>query len=138
MNIAYTGLFAAALIALVLTISSAFFLGNRGPWGSMWTFFLVLFLALSTVSIYVAPIGPMYRGIAWVPIVVAGVIVTVLLIAAMPHSVDKKPARGEKEGDDITASAEFPTTPVGRFFWVLIILLVIAIIIGMVNPQLAL
>ena len=137
MNIAYPGLFAAALIALVLTAVSVFFLGRRGPWGSMWTFFLVLFLALSTVSVYVAPIGPVYWGIAWIPIVVAGIIVTILLIAAMPH-----PVRGERRHDrdttEVYAKPDFPASPVGRFFWVLIILFIIAIIIGMANPQLAL
>lgn len=137
MNIAYSGLFAAALIALILTVVSVFFLGKRGPWGSMWTFFLVLFLTLSVVSIYVAPIGPVYWGIAWIPIVVAGLIVTILLIAAMPHPVKNNSRDGNGE-DDITARSDFPVTPVGRFFWALIILFVIAIIIGMANPQVAL
>jgi hypothetical protein len=137
MSIAYSGLFAAALIALILTVTSVFFLGKRGPWGSIWTFFLVLFLTLSTVSVYVAPIGPVYWGIAWIPIVVAGVIITILLIAAMPHPV-RRDSRGEKEEDDITSKPNFPVTPVGRFFWALVILFVIAIIIGMANPQSAL
>src|SRR4051794_38751366 len=83
----YSGLFAAALISLILTLVSAFFLGKRGPWGSLWTFFLVLFLTLCTVSIYIVPIGPIYWGIAWIPITIAGIIVTILLIAAMPHQI---------------------------------------------------
>lgn len=137
MSMPYTGLFAAALIALMFTVSSAIFLGRRGPWGSMWTFFLVLFLALAMVSIYVVPIGPVYWGIAWMPIVIAGVIVTVLLIAAMPHPVHKG-GRAEQDRDDVNDTPDFPVTPVGRFFWVLIILFVIAIIVGMANPQHAL
>lgn len=137
MEIAYSGLFAAALVALVLTVVSVFFLGRRGPWGSMWTFFLVLFLTLSTVSIYVAPIGPVYWGIAWIPIVVAGIIVTIMLIAAMPHPV-RKDAREDKEAHEVYTKPDFPVSPVGRFFWVLIIMFVIAIIIGMANPQVAL
>jgi hypothetical protein len=87
MSIIYPGLFAAALISLILTVASVFFLGKRGPWGSIWTFFLVLFLTLCTVSIYIAPIGPVYWGVAWIPITIAGIIVTILLIAAMPHPV---------------------------------------------------
>lgn len=137
MNIAFPGLFAAALIALILTVVSVFFLGKRGPWGSMWTFFLVLFLTLSTVSIYAAPIGPRYWGIAWIPIVVAGIIVTILLIAAMPHPT-RKDGRDDKEANEVYAKPDFPVTPVGRFFWVLVIMFIIAIIIGMANPQSAL
>lgn len=83
--IAYSGLFAAALIALILAVVCVFFLGHKGPWGSLWTFFLVLFLALSMVSIYAAPIGPVYWGVAWIPITVAGILMTILFISAMPH-----------------------------------------------------
>src|SRR5688500_2565268 len=134
----YTGLFAAALISLILTVTAVFFLGKRGPWGSIWTFFLVLFLTLWTVSIYVAPIGPVYWGVAWIPIAIAGLIVTALLIAAMPH---RERAYKQREVDVAAARSEpdrSSTHGAGRFFWILIILFVAAIIIGMVNPQKAL
>jgi hypothetical protein len=137
MAITYQGLFAAALIALILTVASAFFLGKRGPWDSIWTFFLVLFLILSTVSIYVSPIGPVYWGIAWIPILVAGIIVTILLIAAMPHPHSGN-NRDKTEVNVAYTRQDSRVTPVGRFFWALVILLAIAIIIGMANPQLAL
>jgi hypothetical protein len=136
MTIVYSGLFAAALVSLILTLVSVFFLRKRGPWGSIWTFFLVLFLTLWTVSIYVAPVGPMYWGIAWIPIVIAGIILTALLIAAMPHPGQSRDQVKEyTETTSIDGKSDFPATPIGRFFWVLIILFVIAIIIGMANPQ---
>lgn len=137
MTVAYSGFFAAALIALILTISSVFFLGKRGPWGSIWTFFLVLFLTLWTVSIYVAPIGPVYWGIAWIPLVIAGLIICALLIAAMPN-----PGTTYSEPDvDVSGTRENThgsTRGAGKFFWVLIVLVVIAIVVGMLNPQKAL
>jgi hypothetical protein len=135
----YSGLFAAALIALMLTIVSVFFLGRRGPWGSIWTFFLVLFLALCIVSIYVAPIGPVYWGVAWIPITIAGIIIAVLLIAAMPHPTHRRDAVGtDRDTTEVSIKSDSSVTPVGRFFWVLIILFVIAIMVGMINPQSAL
>lgn len=135
MSPTYSGLIAAALVSLVLTVVSVFFLGKRGPWGSMWTFFLVLFLTLGTVSIYISPIGPVYWDVAWVPITIAGIIVTILLIAAMPHREQGNADTGPSEP---AARSEPYGTPVGRFFWALIILFVIAIMVGMVNPQRAL
>ena len=135
MNVGYPGLFAAALISLILTVTSVFFLGKRGPWGSIWTFFLVLFLTLWTVSIYAAPIGPLYWGVAWIPITIAGLIITALLISAMPHTHD---APDKDIGVATNATHRLPDRPVGKFFWVLIILFVIAIFIGMMNPQKAL
>lgn len=136
MTVMYQGLFAAALIALVLTVVSVFFLRKRGPWGSIWTFFLVLFLALCTVAIYVAPIGPVYWGIAWIPITIAGIIITILLLAAMPHHERSDVSPTEKVSQTPTDKSR--VTPVGRFFWALIILFIIAIMVGMLNPQLAL
>ena len=137
MTVAYSGFFAAALIALILTISSVFFLGKRGPWGSIWTFFLVLFLTLWTVSIYVAPIGPVYWGIAWIPLVLAGLIITALLIAAMPN-VDTAYSEPEVDVSGTREKTDESMRGAGKFFWVLIVLFVIAIMIGMVNPQKAL
>lgn len=137
MTVAYSGFFAAALIALILTISSVFFLGKRGPWGSLWTFFLVLFLTLWTVSIYVAPIGPVYWGIAWIPLVIAGLIIAALLIAAMPN-VDTAYDEPEVDVSGTREKTYAPTRGAGKFFWVLIVLIVIAIVIGMLNPQKAL
>jgi hypothetical protein len=133
----YSGLFAAALVSLILTVVSVFFLKRRGPWGSVWTFFLVLFLTLGTVSVYIGPIGPVYWGIAWFPITIAGILITILLIAAMP----RRQYRNEDVNDNITkpvSNAELPATPVGKFFWVLVILSVIAIMVGIMNPQRAL
>ena len=132
MNVGYPGLFAAALISLILTVTSVFFLGKRGPWGSIWTFFLVLFLTLLTVSIYVAPIGPLYWGVAWIPITIAGFIITALLLSAMPHHT------AGKDSPVASDPTPLPYRRVGKFFWVLIILFMIAIFIGMMNPQKAL
>jgi hypothetical protein len=137
MSVGYSGFFAAALIALALTVASVFFLGKRGPWGSIWTFFLVLFLTLWTVSIYVAPIGPVYWGVAWIPLAISGLIITVLLIAAMPH-----PGGPSREKENVTIPSDtnpnFGHGTGSKFFWALIILFIIAIIIGMTSPQRAL
>jgi hypothetical protein len=133
----YAGLMAAALIALVLSVTAVFFLGKKGPWGSLWTFFLILFLAIWTVSIYMAPIGPMYWGIAWVPLTIAGLILTTLLIAAMPHETSSTDV-DRKTASDTSRESHFFVPAIGRFFWALIILLVMAIMIGMLNPQRAL
>ena len=137
MTVAYSGFFAAALIALILTISSVFFLGNRGPWGSVWTFFLVLFLTMWTVSIYVAPIGPVYWGIAWIPLVIAGLIISLLLIAAMPN-VDTAYRKPDVDVSGTREKKYDSAHGAGKFFWVLIVLFVIAIVVGMLNPQKAL
>ena len=130
----YSGLVAALLISSFLTIIAVFLLRRKGPWGSAWTLFLVVFLALWAVSIYLAPVGPIYYGVAWAPLVIAGIILTLLLLVAMPGANDwrdesmdaKQPAKHGKQAK------------VSRLFWVVIILLAIAVMIGVFNPQKAL
>lgn len=130
----YSGLVAALLISFFLTIISVFLLRKKGPWGSAWTLFLVVFLALWAVSIYLAPVGPIYYGVAWAPLLIAGIILTLLMLVTMPGANEwrdesleaKRPAKQHKQA---TASP---------LFWVIIILLVIAVMIGVFNPQKAL
>jgi hypothetical protein len=131
----YSGLVAALLISLLLTLISVFLFRRKGPWGSAWTFFLVVFLTLWVVSIYIAPIGPIYIGIAWAPLIIAGILLTILLIASMPTANDW---RDESIKSTSETKKESLQRPVSRFFWVLIVLLAMAIMIGMMNPQKAL
>jgi hypothetical protein len=130
----YSGLVAALVISAFLTIISVFLLRKKGPWGSAWTLFLVVFLGLWAVSIYLAPVGPTYQGVAWAPLLIAGVLLTLLLIASMP---------GANEWRDESMEAERSPNKVtppkaSRLFWILIVLLAIAVMIGMMNPQKAL
>ena len=131
----YSGLVAALLISLLLTLISVFLIRRKGPWGSAWTFFLVIFLTLWLVSIYVAPVGPIYIGIAWAPLLIAGILLTILLIASMPNANDW---RDENIKPTSETKIETVKRPVSKFFWILIVLLAMAIMIGMMNPQKAL
>jgi hypothetical protein len=130
----YSGLVAALLISSFLTIISAFLIRKKGPWGSAWTLFLVVFLTLWAVSIYLAPVGPTYQGVAWAPLLIAGVLLTLLLIASMP---------GANEWRDESMESQRPPKKViqgkaSPLFWVVIVMLAIAVMIGMINPQKAL
>jgi hypothetical protein len=130
----YPGLIAALVISSFLTIISVFLLRKKGPWGSAWTFFLVIFLVLWAVSIYLAPVGPTYQGVSWAPLIIAGILLSLLLIAAMP---------GVNEWRDESMEPDKATKPLthrkdSRIFWVFIVLLAIAVMVGMINPQKAL
>lgn len=130
----YAGLIAALLISSFLTIISVFLLRKRGPWGSAWTLFLVIFLALWAVAIYLAPVGPIYYGVAWAPLIIAGILLTLLLIVSMPGA---NQWRDESLESDPRPKKEVPVKT-SRLFWVFVFLLAMAIMIGMLNPQKAL
>lgn len=136
----FSGLIAALVVAIVMTVIVVA-LGRRGPWGSAWTFFLVIFLALWIVSIYIRSVGPVYYGIAWMPIIIAGTLLALLLAAAIPdanHWRDRNIRERKESPADSGEAALLPQTGAGRFFWILILLMIMAIIIGMTNPQPAL
>ncbi|HYF67409.1 MAG TPA: hypothetical protein VD884_04700 [Ohtaekwangia sp.] len=136
----YSGFLAALTIALLLTILSVFVFKRSGPWGTAWSFFLVLFLGLWALSLYVRAIGPVYWGVSWLPIVFGGIMLSILLIAVMPDASHLRDDvnREKKAGRPTDIRPDLPIPKAGRFFWILIILFVIAILIGMVNPQMAL
>jgi hypothetical protein len=134
----YSAIIAAIGVALVVTILFVV-LGMRGPWGSAWTLFLFLFMAMWVTGLYVSPVGPVYWGIAWVPIIFAGILFSILLIAVMPDaSRNKRRLRnGKLENENRDAnisdpdSAEINSTAIGSFFWILIMLFTLAIIVGL-------
>jgi len=138
---ANTSLVFAVALALVLTVLFIAF-RSRGPWGAIWTVFLFLFLAMWASELYVMPLGPVRWGVAWVPIIFSGVLLTILLIALTP---DVGTRRRMKDGrlrnvmrevdpnyhpeDDsriITTSSG-----IGVFFWVIVVVFILVVIVGL-------
>lgn len=136
----YSGFLAALTIALLLTVIAVFVFKRSGPWGTAWSFFLVLFLGLWALSLYVRAVGPVYWGVAWLPIVFGGIMLSILLIAVVPDAnhLRDNVIRERNTGRPTDTRADLTVPKAGRFFWILILLFIIAILIGMVNPQMAL
>jgi hypothetical protein len=134
----YSIAIAAIGVALILTLFFSL-LGMRGPWGSVWTFFLVLFLAIWTTGIYMTPIGPIFLNVAWVPIIFSGILFALLLIAVIPEVDNSKQLQREESGrvreNQELKNAGSPNAPIatmGIFFWLLITLLIVSITVGLV------
>jgi signal transduction histidine kinase len=133
------GLFAALAIAFVLTAAAVLIFKRRGPWGAAWTFFLFLFLALWITSIYLPNVGPIYWGIAWVPILVVGTLLVFLLAAAIPGANEwRDESIRDGETSKITEVKTKQPSPGIRWYWILIAIMISLILVGMINPQKAL
>lgn len=137
----FGGIIAAIFVAIL--ISALFYYGfsARGPWGSFWTFFLALLLIVWAASLWVRPIGPVYWGIAWIPLIFIGIIFALLLAAVPPY--DTRPYDGTRTDvrEEIPADeaeiehqreAAATAAAVGWIFWTFIIILLIAIFMGYV------
>jgi hypothetical protein len=123
-------LFYLIVTALVLTFVFTYFFRIRGPWGSFWTFLAVLFLGIWAVSLWITPFGPAWRDIYWLPPLVIGLTLALLLAAAVPS-----PKAREIIQKELNEPGTGRTTGLilGTFFWLLLIVLILIILAGMIR-----
>lgn len=103
----------ALLIALAFVLIFGAGFRRAGPWESLWSFFLVVFLAALALGAWVEPVGPVAWGVAWVPLLVGAFFVALLLAAATPIA-RRPPAAGvePRAGEAVAA---------GVFLWMLLL-----------------
>lgn len=135
-------------IIIALIIGGIFYYGfkSRGPWGSFWTFFLVIAFAVLVAAAWVRPVGAVWWGIAWFPLIFVGLLFALLLAAASPTEpragyrrtryiddtadpVDTDPELARTEPVDATADDE-GVVAVGVFFWMMLTLFFVFLIAG--------
>lgn len=100
--------------------------GDEALWPAVTFILLILFPALWVAHLWLQPAGPELIGVYWLPLLVVGVIVILMLAATRPPR-PRAPVI-EVGGEPPPPSAT--ETAYGMFFWLLLILLVIAIIAG--------
>lgn len=127
----FGGIIGVIITAVVLAILFYFILKIKGPWSNFWTFFLVLFLSMWAASLWVSPMGPVYWGVAWVPLIFIGIIAG-LLLAVVP-----KPQKTENGVDDNSGTETAPRRDYGigaatlsGVFWMFMVILMLAVVIG--------
>jgi len=125
-----------AIILFALLIGSLFFYGFKrtGPWGSFWSFILILFLGMWLVDIWVTPYGPEYWGVAWLDLLFAGLLLALLLAAATPTPY--VPPRNREITDRELVKAQEAevvrgSVAIGIFFWIMLLLFVTLVLIGL-------
>ena|ERR1041385_5052155 len=119
-----TGIFASFIAALLLTMMFATRYRSRGPMGGLGIFFLVIFLASWAGQLWIAPVGPAFLGVAWVPLFFISLLAAMLLMAAstpLPENFSKTKA---EEIEKVSATA------LGIFFWIALLLFIISIFLG--------
>lgn len=118
----------AFVVASAFGILLAAALRRSGPWAAPWAAFLVIFLFVWAGGVWVTPIGPSLYHVYWVPFLLMGLFVA-LLIAAAAEPGRRRVHRPVQEGPGHAEEAE--TQPgLTVFFWVLIAVLVSVIVAG--------
>ncbi len=128
--------FVEALLVIIAAVAIGsffyFVFKSSGPWGTFWTFLLVLILAGLAAEAWITPFGPVYYGIAWIPTLFVLLLFAFLLAAATPtpreERIIEETETTRPQGESIRArkEGEAAVAVVGIFFWFLIIFLAIA------------
>lgn len=106
-------LMVALLFGLVLAGLLGLVLGSAVVGGFLWLF-AVIFLGAWAVGVWVAPIGPLFMGVAWLPFLL-GAVAVALLVAAHPRPRTVTPTDA--------AGAEVTAAPLGGFFWAFVVVM---------------
>lgn len=118
-------------LALILALLVALFfgpvLGRRGPWGSIFLVFLVVFLGALAAALWVEPTGPEVMGISWIPMFFVALLLALLLASSTPAGeVTERPDAAEEEQRTRQLAA------LGIFFWGLLLSLAAVVALGVV------
>ncbi|MFW6223011.1 MAG: hypothetical protein ACOC3T_05300 [Bacteroidota bacterium] len=118
-------------VILAIIVAGFFYYAFKftGPWGSFWTFLLILILAGVAASNWVQPFGPAFYEIAWAPILLVILIFALLLAAATPTRYRTNRPPGEAVPEE--AEEELPVLAISAIFWVFLLALMIAAVIGL-------
>lgn len=119
----------AFLIALVITWFFSVAVGTTGPWSGFWVFFLLILLFSWTMGLWVRPMGPALWGVYWLPYVVFGVVLALVIAAATP--LDDRPRRGSRVPRSETpeeAAVAGTVVAVSMFLWIALVVMAVAIV----------
>lgn len=132
MNILIEFLF-AIVFGILLTLIFRSLFKRPGPWSRGIVFFLVVFLAAWVGGIWIAPFGPTLFGGYWLPFLLAGLFMALVLAAVMPKSEKPKPPKGIEEPvarENFVSAKRFDI-----FFYILLGGMLAAIVLGYVLPR---
>ena len=140
----FGGIIGVVLVAILISAVFYYAFRVRGPWGSFWTFFLVLLLSIWAASLWVQPVGPVYYGISWIPTLFVGLIIAFLLAAVpteKPHRRQEKMQnpKGTNREEEIDLAPQTKeddqdmnrkAATVSGIFWIFMIILLLVVIFG--------
>jgi hypothetical protein len=123
----------AFVIALLLLVVFLPVFGWRRParqggTSGLTVLFVLLFLFVWFGGVYAAPLGPVLFDVYWVPFVLVGVLYLLLVLAIVPPHEATRRDSFERSPEAETERSEAAIGAFGAFFWVLAILLVVALI----------
>src|SRR5690554_6409418 len=127
------------VVALVISMLFYYVLSARGPWGTLSPFFVIVLLIVWASSLWMAPAGFVYWGVAWIPLFAVGIIVALLLSAIPPSRHNYyRGTKGDIVEDDVVERDVLKPKKedveaagaITIIFWIFVAFMIIAILAG--------
>jgi hypothetical protein len=105
---------------------------THGPWNSFLWFLVVILLSAWGGGLWIEPFGPTSFGVAWMPFLLTGIFMALLLTAVTPQAVRRRHREGGRHGmgaarrgnaDEVETLETFD-----RFFWMLVLVLAVCVL----------
>lgn len=128
-----------SILGIILILLGALLVGGlfyfafktTGPWGTFWSFLVVITLAGLAADAWITPVGPVAWGIAWIPTLFVMFLIALLLVAATPViKKERESGNSPKVSDKLNAKAAL-----GGFFWLLLLFLLGIIFWGVIGEH---
>ena len=131
----FLDLLTALVIGFSLVLLFSFLFRDRMPWGSFWVFLLIVVLVTWAGGIWIGPFGPTVFDVAWLPFLIVGIFITLLLAATVPARPRPPTPRTETiEEAHRTEPAASALAGLTLFFWLALILTIAVIILAYAIP----
>ena len=119
------------IAAILIGVLFYYVFRYSGPWGSFWSFLLILILAGLAASAWINPIGPVFYDIAWIPILFVILLFALLLGAASDPVYRRRIEYREATPEaDTEREGEAAGATLGLIFWIFLTFLVVAAVWG--------
>jgi hypothetical protein len=122
----FLGVLFTIIIAFIVGALFYYIFKSTGPWGTFWSFMVILILAALAGSFWVNPVGPVFLNVAWIPVFFVVFVFALLMAAASPPAKNKKDAYAESRPSEDEAGA----LAIGGFFWILMSIMLIIALMG--------
>jgi hypothetical protein len=120
----------ALIVAVLLTLVFAFGLSRGASLVSWWAFFMLIFLLAWAAGLWLAPAGPVAWNVAWLPILITGILVALLLAAVAPPRRPRGGASSEPRPPVPPPGGPARDADLNAFFWILVAGFLIVIVLG--------
>jgi len=123
------------IFIVAFLVGAVFFWGfsMKGPWGTFWPFLMILIGGIWFAAAISEPVGPILWDVAWVDFLVFGLIFALIMSATTPTNRDYQRYREYYSKSDVDSYGTAPGLAIGMWFWIMILLIIIAIIASTVS-----